>query len=326
METATSAAPPLLDFEPDTGDFRKDVLAGLNHDDQKTLPCKYFYDERGSKLFDRICTLDEYYLTRTEMAIMETHIDEMVDLIGPRALLVEYGSGSSLKTRILLDHLPDLAAYVPLDIAREHLLQSARELQAAYPDLLIRPVCADYMNDFHLPDIERPSNQTIVYFPGSTIGNLEPDVAVRFLQNTAERAGPGSSLLLGVDLDKDRATLEAAYNDSEGVAAAFNKNLLRRINRELDANFDLDQFAHRATYRPERRRVESHLVSQTDQHVQVGEATFFFAEGETIHTENSYKYDPDEFTELARRGGYAVERVWTDPDDLFSVQYLVAGQ
>ena len=325
METTSPVTKPLVDFEPDADNFREEVLAGLAQKPQKTLPCKFLYDERGSQLFDQICKLKEYYPTRTEIAIMEQNIEEIAGKIGPRALLVEYGSGSSIKTRILLNHLPRVAAYVPVDISREHLLRSVRDLSTEYDELAIYPVCADYTGAFTLPDVEAPVARRVVYFPGSTLGNMEPPAAQSFLKSIASRVGPGGGLLIGVDLKKDRQVLEAAYNDSEGVTAAFNKNMLRRINRELGANFDLDQFAHRATYNAEAGRIESYLVSQAEQSVQLNGTEITFKEQETIHTENSYKYGLEEFEELAREIGFRVEKVWTDADNYFSVHYLSAS-
>lgn len=313
---------PLLDFHPETDSLRDEVLDGLRST-PKQLPSKFFYDERGSRLFDAICELDEYYPTRTEQAIMEAHVDDMVDAIGSRALLVEYGSGSSVKTRILLDHLRDLAGYVPIDISRDHLMQAAEEIARQYPDLSVLPVCADYTADYRLPEPETPANRTVVYYPGSTIGNFTPSTARAFLEHVGTHVGPEGGLLIGVDLRKDEALLHAAYNDSDGVTAAFNKNLLRRINRELDADFDLDQFRHEAIYNREHGRVEMHLVSEADQQVTVAGVEFDFARGERITTEYSYKYTLDRFASLAAEAGWSVEHVWTDEDELFSVQYAV---
>ena len=315
----------LVDSKPDTDNFCKEVLAGLRQQPQKTLPCKFLYDERGSQLFDQICRLEEYYLTRTEISILEQSVEEIAERIGPRALLVEYGSGSSVKTRILLDHLPGVAAYVPVDISREHLLRSACSLSEEYNDLTIYPVCADYTGEFALPDVEAPVARRVVYFPGSTLGNMEPAAAQSFLKRIVKRVGLGGGLLIGVDLKKDRQVLEAAYNDSKGVTAAFNKNMLRRINRELGANFDLDRFTHRATYNAAAGRIESYLVSQAEQSVQLNGTEISFKEQETIHTENSYKYGLEEFAELAREAGFRVEKVWTDADSYFSVQYLTVS-
>lgn len=311
---------PLLDFHPETESFRDEVLTGLR-DDPKHLPSKFFYDERGSKLFDAICELDEYYLTRTELAIMKMHLGAMVDALGPRVRLVEYGSGSSLKTRLLLDHLPRLAGYVPIDISREHLLHAAEEIAAQYPDVPILPVCADYTSDYRLPDPDGDVERTVVYYPGSTVGNFTPDTARTFLTHMAKQVGPRGGLLIGVDLQKDEAVLRAAYNDAQGVTAAFNKNLLRRINRQLEADFDLDRFRHEAVYNAAEGRVEMYLVSESAQRVAVEGIGVSFEAGERILTEYSYKYTVDGFADLADRAGWSVETVWTDDQELFSVQY-----
>lgn len=317
---STSSTLPLIDFHPEADSFRDEVLEGLQ-DTPKHLPAKFFYDERGSQLFDAICKLEEYYLTRTEEAIMEAHIVEIVSTLGPHVLLVEYGSGSSRKTRILLDHLRALAGYVPIDISRAHLVQAAERIASDYPDLPVLPICADYTADYRLPTLDGRVERTIVYYPGSTIGNFTPDAARGFLSRIARQVEPDGGLLIGVDLQKDEALLEAAYNDAEGVTAAFNKNLLRRVNRELDANFDLDRFRHEAVYDAGEGRVEMYLVSEGDQQVTVDGTPIAFAAGERICTEYSYKYTVDEFAALAADAGLTVERVWADDNRLFSVQY-----
>ena len=306
----------LIDYHPKTASFLDDVRAGLTAP-RKHIPSKYFYDARGSQLFDAITRLPEYYLTRTEIGILRTNLGEIVARIGAESLIVEYGSGSSLKTRILLDALPEAAGYVPIDISREH-----HRLAERYPHLTIQPVCADYTTEFALPDFggARP----VVFFPGSTIGNFTREEAVDFLRHVASVVGPGGGLLIGVDVQKDPAIIEAAYNDAAGVTAAFNKNLLVRINRELGATFVLDQFAHRAFYHAEAGRIEMHLESLADQCVRLGDLQIRFHTGETILTEYSHKYRLDEFEALAAEAGFAVEQVWTDADGLFSVQELVA--
>ena len=316
-----SAPFSLHDFAPDVSQFRDEVWAGLSHS-QKTLPCKYFYDERGSALFESICEVPEYYPTRTELSIMEAHAPAMASLLGARCLLVEYGSGSSRKTRLLLDRLRDAAGYVPIDISREALSESARALVAAYPALEVLPVCADYTEAFELPTPRALPERRGVYFPGSTIGNFTPPQAQRFLARMARVAGPRGALLIGVDLKKDRATLERAYDDAAGVTAAFNQNLLVRINRELDGSFDVTRFRHHAYYNETAGRIEMHLVSSVAQRVRVAGRPFWFAAGETIHTENSYKYDLVNFAALAAGVGLAVREVWTDERRRFSVQYL----
>ncbi|HMI86004.1 MAG TPA: L-histidine N(alpha)-methyltransferase [Polyangiaceae bacterium] len=301
-------------------DFRTDVLAGLGGS-PKSLPCKYFYDGTGAELFDRICELDAYYPTRTELSILGRHAREMAWLIGSRARLVELGSGSSTKTRILLDELPDLDAYVPVDISPEYLARATRELARDYPDLRVVPVVADYTEPFDLPRGDRGA-RTVVFFPGSTIGNLEPDEARDFLRGVAGLCQKGGGLLIGVDLRKDRSMLEAAYDDDEGVTAAFNLNLLSRINRELEGEFDVAAFRHRAFYDEIEGRIEMQLVSLRRQSVAVGTSVFRFEKDEAITTEYSYKYDPGGFAELARSAGFTCVRIWTDEQRLFSVQYF----
>jgi dimethylhistidine N-methyltransferase len=297
------------------------VLDGLTGP-EKYIPSKYFYDEIGSRLFDRICDLEEYYPTRTEIGIMRENIGEMVSLMGPQVLLVEYGSGSSLKTRILLERMDQLAGYVPIDISREHLIQSAARIEKDYPRMSVIPIHADYTSDVHIPVDPRSFERKIVYFPGSTIGNFDPSEAESFLQRMARLTGKGGGLLIGVDLLKDVQVLEAAYNDARGVTAAFNLNLLARINRELGADFQIDRFGHRAVFNAERNCIEMHLVSRVAQEVHLGSHTFSFLPGEAIHTENSYKYSLPQFADLARRADFKVQRLWTDRACLFSVQYL----
>jgi dimethylhistidine N-methyltransferase len=322
--TAPLSAPiSLHDCGPDSADFREAVRAGLASS-AKTLPCKYFYDERGSALFDRICQLPEYYPTRTELAITRRYARHMGEYIGPVGRLVEYGSGSSIKTRLLLDCLHDVGSYVPIDISREHLLRSAGALAERYPAIAVQPVCADYTTSFSLPPGDCPAEQTLAYFPGSTIGNFEPNDAKNFLQSIRGLCGPGSGLLIGVDLKKDPARLHTAYNDAEGVTAEFNLNLLARINRELSGDIDLDAFAHYAAYNVDRGRVEMRLVSLATQAVRAAGTRFVFDEGEGIFTESCYKYTLDGFESLADAAGYRVQGVWLDDDRLFSVQYLQA--
>lgn len=304
--------------------FLNDVLAGLRQT-PKQLPCKYFYDKRGSELFDQICQLDEYYLTRLELGIMDQYAGEMGQQIGRGVMLVEFGSGSSVKTRYLLDELPDPVAYVPVDISGEHLNETARELAWDYPRIEILPVCVDFTNDFALPLSERRSTHAAVYFPGSTIGNFLPGRATNLLARITQLCGTGGGLLVGIDLKKDTATIEAAYNDRRGVTAQFNLNLLRRINRELHADFDLAQFSHRAVYNAELGRVEIHLVSRRDQMVAVGGDVIEFAEEEAINTEYSHKYTVDQFAEMAADAGLTLRREWTDLDRYFAVLHLAIG-
>ncbi len=302
--------------------FLRDLIEGLSRT-QKTLPSKYFYDEEGSRLFDEITEQDEYYPTRTEMAILRDHIEEISACLGSRTLLVEYGSGSSLKTRILIEHLDQLAGYVPIDISKEHLFLSTEKLERDYPDLDVWPVHADYSSEVHIPVDKASYDRIVFFFPGSTIGNFRPGEAVEFLKRMGRTAGPGGGLLIGVDLKKDKQVLEAAYNDAAGVTAAFNLNVLERANREAGANFEVSQFEHRAHFNEEEGRIEMHLYSTRAQAVQIGPNTFTFSAGESIHTENSYKYTIPEFSALSERAEFKVERVWTDQNCYFSMQYLV---
>ena len=311
----------LFDYEPAAETFLGEVIEGLSAR-PRYLPCKYFYDERGSRLFDEICELDEYYLTRTELAIMEQYAGEMAEQIGPRVMLVEYGSGSSVKTRLLLDHLSEPVAYVPVDISREHLHRTADRLSRSYPRIEMLPVCVDFTEPFELPATRRQATHKAVYFPGSTIGNFRPDAARDILARIAPLCGTGGGLLIGIDLQKEDSTIEAAYNDSEGVTAEFNLNLLRRINRELDGDFDLEQFKHQAVYNDTLGRIEISLVSQRDQVVEVGGDEFEFADGEPICTEYSHNYTVDGFAELASDVGLTLRRYWTDDRGHFGILHL----
>jgi dimethylhistidine N-methyltransferase len=311
----------LYDYKPGLELFRDDVVNGLQKS-QKELPCKYLYDERGSNLFENICSLDEYYIPRTETSIMRAFIREIADMLGPDVLLIEYGSGSSSKTHILIEQISDLRAYIPIDISKEQLLQVSVQLVSRYPLLRVLPVCADYTCDFTLPDTDQNTARKIAYFPGSTIGNFEKNEAIRFLTHIASRCGPNGGLLIGVDLKKDPVVLHSAYNDKDGVTARFNLNILERINRELHGKFEIASFEHYAFYNPKESRIEMHLISRKDQEVCLDSTSVFFARGESIRTENSYKYNPDEFAQLAAAAGFKVERIWTDEQDWFSVQYL----
>jgi dimethylhistidine N-methyltransferase len=320
----TSAEPtnlPLYDQEPGREDVAGEVLAGLKRQ-PKQLPSKLFYDQRGSQLFEQITEQPEYYLTRTELAIMRDHAPAMARQLGPRARLVELGSGSSRKTRLLLDHLPDPACYIPVDISRQHLLASARQLAEQYPGLPVLPVCADYTRPFELPTPTGLVHRTAVYFPGSTLGNFHHDHARRFLKDIACMVGLGGALLIGIDLQKDPDTLVAAYNDAAGVTAAFNYNLLHRINRDAPADFDVNQFRHRPCWNADEGRMESHLVSEIDQTVTVAAQTIQLAAGEPIWVECSYKYTFDGFADLAE--DFLIEQVWQDPNHYFAVLLLIA--
>ena len=298
----------------------REIVEGLSQS-QKTISPKYFYDERGSQLFDRITELPEYYLTDAELEIMRTYVDEMAELIGETASLIEFGSGSSLKTRILLENLRNLAAYVPVDISEEHLYASALKLRTEFPGLDVRPVVADFTKTFSLPSPRIMPVKNVVYFPGSTIGNFEHDMAMDLLRVMYEEAGEGGALLIGVDLQKDPDVIDRAYNDSAGVTAEFNLNMLRHLNTSYGANFDLDSFEHSAIYDEDEGRVVIELISQAEQTVEVGDTEFELEDGETILTEYSHKYTLAGFAEMAHGAGFEVEKVWTDTDRLFSVQY-----
>jgi L-histidine Nalpha-methyltransferase len=300
-------------------EFARDMTAGLRKT-PKELPCKYFYDDEGSRLFDEICALDEYYPTRTEMALLEAHAPEMAALIGSGVELVEFGAGALQKVGILLNALERPRAYRPVDISGDYLAAHAAQLARHYPDIAIRPIVADFTKPLVISD----SRARIAgFFLGSTIGNFERNEALTFLTRAA-KLFPGSGLLIGVDLVKDPAVLHAAYNDRSGVTAAFNKNILARANRELDTNFDLDAFAHYAFYEPHQQRIEMHLVSRSRQRIRVAGETIVIAEGETIHTENSYKYTIDGFRALAAEAGFRPRAVWRDRDGLFSIHWLEA--
>lgn len=308
------------DHHPKPADFYTDVMNGLQRD-QKMIPPKYFYDQRGSQLFDAICELPEYYPTRTELSILETNAGEIADKIGPECLLVEPGSGSSFKVRTLLDAMKP-QAYIPMDISKTHLIQAAGKISKDYPWLEVHASCIDFTETLHLPDELPEVNKRVAFFPGSSIGNFEPKDAVHFLTDMAEMVGEDGGLLIGVDLKKDRPILDAAYNDASNITADFNLNLLSRVNTELNASFDLDKFRHHAFYNEALGRIEMHLVSSLQQEVSLDDTLIGFSANETIHTENSYKYSVEEFQDLATQAGFAADNVWTDPDDLFSVHYF----
>ena len=333
----------VLDFEPANEEFSEQVVAGLSQQ-PRTLPCKFFYDETGSALFSKICELPEYYITRTEMRILRERGGEIANALGRGIELIGLGTGAGTKTRILLDNLEAPVAYVPVDISREQLTQSAITFRKKFPGLEVLPVCADYLQPFDLPPRSRPANRTVVYFPGSTIGNLEPAEATDFLKKIADliangratlrgaaiarqslalpedtlRPPPGA-LLMGVDLKKSKAILERAYNDGAGVTAEFNLNLLVRANRELGSDFDLRGWRHRAIYNEKAGRIEMHLISLKSQTVNIADTAFNFASGEHIITEFSYKYSPSEMIALAGAVGLCFEKIWTDEQNLFGL-------
>ena len=322
--TGAASSHPVTNMGPDLAEFREAVISGLSND-QKSLPSKFFYDEEGSRLFDEITQLDQYYPTRTETTLLSTHGPEIGALMGPGAVLVEFGAGSLQKIPILLGAMEDPEAFVPIDISKEHLIESADQLALEFPDLEVRPVVADFSGSLDIGDLVGGGGaKRIGFFPGSTIGNFSHPDAIDLMASIAELVRPGGELLIGVDLKKDNAILLDAYNDRDGITAEFNRNLLVRINRELGGNFDLGAFRHHAPYNAREGRIEMHLVSRTDQTVQVAGQDFSFAEGETIHTENSYKYGIDEFLALAAEAGFEPVRTWTDSKDLFSIHYLRA--
>jgi dimethylhistidine N-methyltransferase len=310
------------DRHPTPADFHAEVLHGLTAS-QKWLPPKLFYDARGCRLFEALCETPEYYLTRTELGILRDFGAEIALALGDGCILIEPGSGNSQKVRRLLQDLHP-AAYLPLDIAKDHLLQSARRLAADHPRLRVHAVCLDYNRGLEGLDFEGlpPEGKKVVFFPGSTIGNFEPLDATAFLRRVARLVGPGGGLLIGVDLKKDPELLHRAYNDAAGITREFNLNLLRRINTELFANFDADRFAHYAFYHARKSRIEMHLVSRCAQKVTVGRERIHFVEGETIHTENAYKYTVAQFRALAATAGFRPEGYWSDREKLFSVQYF----
>jgi L-histidine Nalpha-methyltransferase len=310
------------DLAPEAESFRDCVIEGLSRR-AKAIPCRFLYDEAGSQLFEAICELPEYYPTRTETAILAVYAPEIAAAMGPRCELIEFGSGSSRKVRLLLDALAEPAAYVAIDISREALRQAANALAASFPGLAVVAVCADYMRPLELPELpEAGEGSRLGFFPGSTIGNLEPALAVEFLAGCRRVIGHDGAMLVGVDLKKDTRMLDAAYNDSQGVTAAFTLNLLKRINRELGGDFNLDRFVHDAAYNAKAGKVEIFIRSRADQIVTVAGQRFRFAAGERIHTEDSWKYTVNEFRQLATRAGYRAARCWTDPDALFSVHLL----
>ena len=312
------AVDPATATDAPTSEFERDLVAALSTRPRAVSP-KYFYDAAGSRLFDRICDLPEYYPTRTEFGLLRRHAAEMTALFGDGTDLVEFGAGSVTKVRLLLDAWRHPGRFLPVDISAEHLHASAALLRRDYPGLQVVPVVADFTRPISLP----PQGRRVGFFPGSSIGNLSPAAAVRFLRQAADSLA-GGGLLIGVDLVKDPARLHQAYNDSAGVTAAFNRNLLVRANRELGAGFDVEAFDHYAFYEPRLQRVEMHLVSRRAQTVCVGGQVFDFAAGETLHTENSHKYTVEGFRQMARQAGFQPGPVWVDDAQLFSVHWLTA--
>ncbi len=298
-----------------------DVLRGLEQTPKRLSPT-WFYDERGSQLFDEICELPEYYITRTETGILESHAAEIAACIGENALLVELGSGASTKTRLLLDQLPNLAAYVPVDISRTHLMEAAQRIAASYPGLEVLPACADFTKAFALPKPTRAPSRVVVFFPGSTIGNFDPPAAIELMTVMRRIADRSGALVIGFDLEKDPAVLERAYDDSAGVTAEFNLNVLRRLNRDAGANFNLRAFRHQALWVPEAHRIEMRLVSTVPQTVTIAGESVPFAANEPIITEHCHKYTPALFAAQAAAAGWTARRTWSDSRNYFNVQYL----
>lgn len=311
-----------VDLEPKTEDFGAAVAKGLSAN-PKTLPCRFFYDERGSTLFNLICETDEYYVTRTEVALLQQIGPELAEIAGPGKTVVEFGMGSDKKIRLLLAALHAPAAYVPIDISREHLKDGAAALAMDFPEIAVGAVCADFVDLNEIPIQEfTPDAALLGFFPGSTIGNLTPPEVQSFLGKVKSLLGKDAGFIVGVDLQKDVDRLNAAYNDAAGYTAEFNKNVLLRIRNELDVDLDLDAFRHVAFYNAADHRIEMHLQSQKDQTIQINGSSFFVSESEMIQTENSYKYTLDGFTAAARNAGFNPIHAWTDPENLFSIHYL----
>ena len=307
------------DQHPVPSDSRAELLTGLQKKQKEVNP-KYFYDARGSELFEQITRLDEYYPTRTEIAILQRHAAEMARICGPDCVLIEPGSGSSEKVRLLLNSLRP-AAYVPLDISASFLYESAVKLAREFPWLQVQAICADFSNAWHA-HTELPAGRRVIFYPGSTIGNMEPSVAQDFLADLRRWIGADGGVLIGVDLHKSEALLNAAYNDARGVTAEFNLNILNAINRVAEADFDTQRFSHRAIYNRQLQRIEMHLVSEVGQTVRVDDNVINFHKGETLHTENSYKYTIEGFTELIEAAGFSLQKSWLDEEQLFSVHFL----
>lgn len=323
--TGDSLTVPQQISAPESSDFLADVIAGLSSN-PRTVPCKYFYDERGAALFQKICELQEYYITRTEIDILDRNRADIASQLGSNIELIGLGTGAGTKTRILIEALKEPAVYIPVDISEKQLRESTALFQKIFPDLEILPVCADYLQPVVLPSPQHKAARNVVYFPGSTIGNFEPNGALEFLRRIANVSSRDGGLLIGVDLKKDQHVLEAAYNDSAGVTAQFNLNLLERINRELGADFDLDQWRHRSNYNSRAGRIEMHLISEIDQFVHLDVQKFHFRRGEKIITEFSYKYTPEEFSALASKAGFEFVRMWSDDAGLFGIFYFTYSE
>lgn len=312
----------MIDLRPASDDILKEVLLGLSKG-QKTIDPKYLYDKKGSELFEKICDLAEYYLTRAENEILHRHSAEIAKHIGEGAVIIEPGSGSGIKVRRLLKALASPSAYVPIEISSEILSRMTNELRAEFPDLNVAPVCGDFTRDLDLPcRIDCSRGKKVTFFPGSTIGNFHPEDAITLLQRFSDLSGHQGGLLIGADLKKDKDIITLAYDDAAGVTAAFNLNLLDRFNREVNAAFDTSKFSHHAIYNEPLGRVEMHLKSKIAQLVRVNQTVFRFSEGETIHTECSYKYSVEEFCDLCAQAGLQIKKFWMDQNELFCVYYF----
>lgn len=307
------------DLHPRVCNRRLEIISGLQRE-QKSIDPKYFYDIRGSELFEQITELPEYYPTRTERQILQRESQAMAEYCGQNCVLIEPGSGSSEKVRLLLDSLKP-AAYVPMDISADFLKKSAIQLAAEYPWLNIQAVCTDFAAQENEPE-GLPEGKRVIFYPGSTLGNMKPADAIDFLKNLGHWLKRDGGVLIGIDLHKSTRILEVAYNDEQGITALFNLNVLSNINNIAGANFNTDQFSHHAFYNEEKYRIEMHLVSTVDQMVELGDTKLRFARGETIHTENSYKYTPESFQEIAQSAGFAIRSSWSDEQKLFGVHYL----
>ena len=302
-------------------DFLRDVIEGLGKN-PKTLKPKYFYDNRGAQLFTEICTTPEYYPTRTEIKILNQNAEDIASQIGDNTALIEYGSGALEKIKILLNFLKEPIGLIPVDISEDQLFVSSKNLENLYPNLEILPVAADFTKPIPIPGFSQPPKKYLAFFPGSTIGNFEPDLAIQFLQGVTKTIGLDGLLLIGFDLKKDIETLLAAYDDQRGVTASFNKNLLSRVNGELGGNFNLNTFEHVARYNENKGRIEMHLKSTMEQTVSINKELFEFLEGETIHTENCYKFTKESFTAMSSKAGLSPVKTWTDDKNLFAVMLL----
>lgn len=312
-----------INLNNDNKMFLDEVLNGLN-EAQKTLPCKYFYDETGSKLFEKICQLDEYYITRTELALLEDIKGELANMIGNNANIIEPGAGAGIKIRTLLNALESPSTYIPMDISQDFLFYSAQVIQQKFPDIKIIPIQGDFTQPVKWLDHEKnKTNNNTVFFPGSTIGNFEKQEAISFLKNMSELMEEKGSMVIGVDLLKDEDVLLDAYNDSQGTTAKFNENLLHRINHSLNANFNLEQFEHESIFNHQLERIEMHLFSKKNQQVNINGHIVNFAEGESIHTENSHKYSIESFLSLAKEANLKSIKTWSDKNNMFSIHYLI---